>query len=293
MVKITKKTIYFFIFSFVIYVFLITCFISKIKQDINFAKNYPETIVVENNKTIEEITFDRHKYIKVQELNDNTAVLSLFNKIKLKEIKIKRLPEKEVYIGGDIVACYSDGGINISTVTYYEKNGKMSVMGHGNKNIANSTDLYSTNVVNIIRNSSKSTGYLEVSQFLIEKVGLINPSVENIREMQGVSYNLPDNNDKYLLAFPYEINSSPAKIIIDLDGNGNKEYNIKIDEIIYSDKGYDFCFTITDLRLLFKTNGIIHGMSGAPIVQNGKIIGSLHGVDTENHKHGYASFVVF
>ena len=291
MIKVNKKLI--FAIAFLLCLYFSFCFVSKIKWDIKFANNYPDTILVENNKDIEDIKFDKHQFVKIQELNNDSAALLLFNKIHIKEIKIKRIPEKEVSIGGDIVAFYGDGGIYTSTTTYYEKDGTLSFMGHGITPPITSTDLYLADITEIVKNSSDNIGYLKTSPILIKKIGFVLLSADNIREERGVLYNPSYNDDKYLLAFPYEIKSAPAKIILDLDGSGNKEYNIKIDEVIYDDKGNDFCFTITDLRLLLKTNGIVHGMSGAPIVQNNKIVGAIHSVDVENHKHGYASCVVF
>ena len=47
---------------------------------------------------------------------------------------------------------------------------------------------------------------------------------------------------------------------------------------------------ITDSRLLGKTGGIIPGMSGTPIVQNGKFIGAITNVLLNNPKQGYAIF---
>lgn len=47
---------------------------------------------------------------------------------------------------------------------------------------------------------------------------------------------------------------------------------------------------ITDNRLLAKTGGIVQGMSGTPIIQNGKLIGAITHVIVENPQKGYAVF---
>ena len=49
-------------------------------------------------------------------------------------------------------------------------------------------------------------------------------------------------------------------------------------------------FKITDKRLLNETGGIVQGMSGSPIVQNGKLIGAVTHVIVNNPEKGYAIF---
>ena len=55
------------------------------------------------------------------------------------------------------------------------------------------------------------------------------------------------------------------------------------------DKG--LILTVTDQRLLEKTGGIVQGMSGSPIVQNGKIIGAVTHVFVQDASKGYGIFI--
>jgi len=50
-------------------------------------------------------------------------------------------------------------------------------------------------------------------------------------------------------------------------------------------------FEITDKNLINKTGGIVQGMSGSPIVQNGKLVGAVTHVITDNVKTGYGLFI--
>ena len=69
-----------------------------------------------------------------------------------------------------------------------------------------------------------------------------------------------------------EIKTGKATILCSLDNQKPKEYEIEIEEI-YKENNYDnksMLIKVTDEELLEKTGGIIQGMSGSPIIQNGK-----------------------
>ena len=54
-----------------------------------------------------------------------------------------------------------------------------------------------------------------------------------------------------------------------------------------------FCFKIKDEQLLAKTGGVIKGMSGSPIVQDGKIIGAISHVEDSDPTYGYGLFITY
>ena len=70
-----------------------------------------------------------------------------------------------------------------------------------------------------------------------------------------------------------------------------KEYKIKITKIDKKSDTKNIYFEITDDELLSKTGGVIQGMSGSPILQNGKIFGAVTHVVVENVKSGYGIFI--
>lgn len=85
----------------------------------------------------------------------------------------------------------------------------------------------------------------------------------------------------------------PAKIYCALDDGGVKTYDIKIvkanKQNVADDKS--MVIKVTDKELLEKTGGIIQGMSGSPIVQNGKIIGAVTHVLINDPTRGYGVYV--
>ena len=89
-----------------------------------------------------------------------------------------------------------------------------------------------------------------------------------------------------------EIKKGKATILCSLDNNIPQEYEIEI-ENIFKDNNYDnksMQIKVTDKRLLEKTGGIIQGMSGSPIIQDGKFVGAITHVLVDNPKEGYGVF---
>lgn len=84
-----------------------------------------------------------------------------------------------------------------------------------------------------------------------------------------------------------------AKIYCSLDNEGVKAYDIKIIKANKQNSADDKSMTIkvTDKELLEKTGGIIQGMSGSPIVQNGKIVGAVTHVFVDDPTRGYGVYV--
>ncbi len=89
-----------------------------------------------------------------------------------------------------------------------------------------------------------------------------------------------------------EIKLGKATILCGLDNQNVEEYEIEIEKIFkennYNNKSMQI--KVTDEKLLEKTGGIIQGMSGAPIIQNGKFVGAITHVLVNNPQEGYAVF---
>ena len=82
-----------------------------------------------------------------------------------------------------------------------------------------------------------------------------------------------------------------AQIISYLSGE-RKEYEINITGIDYSSNNINkgILFEVTDSELLELTGGIVQGMSGSPIIQNGKMIGAVTHVFVQDAAKGYGVF---
>ena len=110
----------------------------------------------------------------------------------------------------------------------------------------------------------------------------------------GVFTPSPEINKENLLpiAFRNEVKCGPAVIRCTLDEGGVKEYGIEILNIKYDSQGTK-CFTVhvTDSALIEKTGGIVQGMSGSPIIQDGKLVGAVTHVLINDPTSGYGIFI--
>ena len=77
-----------------------------------------------------------------------------------------------------------------------------------------------------------------------------------------------------------------------VDGTEPEEYSIEIEKIDYknSEGSKNMIIRITDEKLLTETGGIVQGMSGSPIIQDGKLIGAVTHVFVNEPERGYAVF---
>ena len=94
------------------------------------------------------------------------------------------------------------------------------------------------------------------------------------------------------LATREEIKLGKATLILSLDGCTKKEFEIQIGKIFLNnnDDNKSMLIKVKDQELLEKTGGIIQGMSGCPIIQDGKFIGVVTNVLVNDPTQGYAVF---
>jgi stage IV sporulation protein B len=90
-----------------------------------------------------------------------------------------------------------------------------------------------------------------------------------------------------------QVQLGPAEMLTVVDGQTIERFSIEIQKINLQDipEGKGLVIKVTDPRLLEKTGGIVQGMSGSPILQNGKIIGAVTHVFVHDPAKGYGCFV--
>ncbi len=94
------------------------------------------------------------------------------------------------------------------------------------------------------------------------------------------------------VAFKQDVKNGNATIITTIDSEGPKEYScrIKVKDTKVNDTKQNMIVTVTDERLKQKTGGIVQGMSGSPIIQNGKLVGIITHVLIDDPTTGYGIF---
>lgn len=109
----------------------------------------------------------------------------------------------------------------------------------------------------------------------------------------GIFSSVPEGleNEIYPVGKKDDVHEGQAYIFTTVDGEGRKKYEITISKIDTSGSQKNFTVTVTDPALLEKTGGIIQGMSGSPIIQDGKLIGAVTHVLVSDPTSGYGILI--
>jgi stage IV sporulation protein B len=91
------------------------------------------------------------------------------------------------------------------------------------------------------------------------------------------------------VALSYQIKKGPAEILTVVEGTEIKKYSVEIEEIFlpWKNEGKGMVITVTDRELVKCSGGIVQGMSGSPIMQNGMLVGVVTHVFINDPLHGY------
>lgn len=92
------------------------------------------------------------------------------------------------------------------------------------------------------------------------------------------------------MAFAQEVVPGDAEIWTTVDGETPKAYRVRIEKVNDADPHRNMILRVTDRQLLAKTGGIVQGMSGSPIVQNGRLVGAVTHVLVNDPTRGYGIF---
>jgi stage IV sporulation protein B len=94
------------------------------------------------------------------------------------------------------------------------------------------------------------------------------------------------------VAMIQQVHEGPAKILVTLDGSTPQEYNVLIERVHFNDAGdtKNMIIKITDPKLISMTGGIVQGMSGTPIIQDGFLVGAITHVFVNDPTQGYGIF---
>ncbi len=195
-----------------------------------------------------------------------------------------------------------DSAAGVGTVTFYEPETKsFGALGHG------ITDIDTQQLINIASGEFVTTRILDIEKGEAGIPGRIQGTVENQENIgtiykntkfgiYGIVDNLSslniDSSKEMELALRDEIQTGKATILCSLDNRNVQEYEIEIEKI-FKENNYDnksMKIKITDPSLIEKTGGIIQGMSGSPIIQNGKFVGAVTHVLVNDPTQGYGIF---
>ena len=220
------------------------------------------------------------------------------DKIVLTQIEPAKTSNDEYKIG----LWVRDAAAGVGTITFYEPStGSFASLGHG----INDVDTYE--LINIANGELVTAKILDIVKGKNGIPGEIKGSIDNSVTIGDISKNTDfgvygtitntnalniQNLAEMEVADRSEINTGKAHILCELENGKTEKYEIEIQKL-FKDNNQDnksMLIKITDARLIEKTGGIIQGMSGAPIIQNGKFIGAVTHVLVNDAKVGYGVF---
>lgn len=196
-----------------------------------------------------------------------------------------------------------DAATGVGTMTFYEpETNSFGILGHG------ITDSDTNNLINIDSGELVTAKVISLKRGLVNEPGEIKGTIINSQTIGEINKNTQfgvfgtlnnltalniDLSNSIEVASREEIEEGEAKILCSINSsNVSKEYKIEIEKI-YKENNYNnksMLIKITDEELLKETGGIIRGLSGAPIIQNGKFVGAVTNVLVSNPEIGYAIF---
>lgn len=190
--------------------------------------------------------------------------------------------------------------LGIGTMTFYDPETKIyGALGHklvdsdfSNITDINSGTIFNSKVTGINKSTNGNVGELLASIYEDDILGNVFANTDY--GLFGQYDTCPDKQALEVASHD-EIKLGEASIYTTLNDNKVKEYKIEITSLqkqnTLSTKG--ITFKIIDKELLNKTGGIVQGMSGSPIIQNGKIIGAVTHVLVDSVKKGYGIYIDF
>jgi stage IV sporulation protein B len=189
------------------------------------------------------------------------------------------------------------GVTGIGTVTWYDpETGMFGTLGHGVNTPEGelvhmvSGQAYRARVIGVIPGRCGKPGQLQGAVSGADVVGKL---WENT--VQGVfgTFREGFSGQAMTVAENHEIRTGTAIIRATVDGNSVREYSVEILKVYpkSSGEGRNLMLKVTDPVLLETTGGIVQGMSGSPIIQDGKLVGAVTHVLVNDPTRGYGIFI--
>ena len=244
---------------------------------------------------------DKDEFIKeIEDCAGKDVVLTIEREEQSMEVKLK--PQKNQEGKYKLGIWVRDNAQGVGTMTYIDANGNFGALGHGINDVDTSTlmnmnqgSLYQTEIVSIKKGENGEPG---------EMTGLIIYSKERIvgeitsNSSKGIYGACNEKSLQYAteealpIGLKQEITTGMAQILCTV-GEEPEYFNVEITSVHLENDNVNrgIELKVTDERLLQITGGIIQGMSGSPIIQNGKLIGAVTHVLVDDPTRGYGIFI--
>ncbi|KUP29993.1 SpoIVB peptidase [Bacillus halotolerans] len=236
----------------------------------------------------------------IQKAGNTGESLDLLIKRDKQKIKTKLIPQKDETEGKYRIGLYiRDSAAGIGTMTFYEpKTKKYGALGHVISDmdtkkpiVVEDGEIVKSTVTSIEKGTGGNPGE-KLARFSSERKTIGDINRNSPFGIFGTLHQPIKNkiSDKALpVAFSNEVKKGPAEILTVIDDDKVEKFDIEIvsttPQKFPATKG--MVLKITDPRLLKETGGIVQGMSGSPIIQNGKVVGAVTHVFVNDPTSGY------
>ncbi|MEG0090598.1 MAG: SpoIVB peptidase S55 domain-containing protein, partial [Oscillospiraceae bacterium] len=190
-----------------------------------------------------------------------------------------------------------DSSAGVGTMTFYDTQRNLFAgLGHGIKDADTQKDIrllsgeiVPVKIIGLVKSKNGETGELKgafLTSFPSGKVLMNKDSGVYGQIFSAVNENMME------IASPQEVLPGKAYILTTISGTKPKQYEIIIEKVSLTSQNINknMVIRITDPELLALTGGIVQGMSGSPIVQNGKLVGAVTHVFVNQVERGYGIF---
>ncbi len=251
----------------------------------------------EHIKTINDID----RIINLPEMQGKVLNIKLKRNAELIESTIKPvfdLASKKYKLG----LWVKNNASGVGTLTYIKQNDyRFGAVGHpivdsslGENFVVDSGNIYRCKLLGIKKGEKNNPGEIHSSINLSDNsIGLADTNCKYGVYGNILNKSIIDATRTANLGGRLSVKLGEAQIYCNIDGQGVKAYDIKIIKANKQNNADDKSMTIkiTDKNLIEKTGGIIQGMSGSPIVQNGKIVGAVTHVLLNDPTRGYGVYM--
>ncbi|MDE7326151.1 MAG: SpoIVB peptidase [Lachnospiraceae bacterium] len=242
----------------------------------------------------------------IQSAAQDRLILTVLREKEQFEVQVKRVRTA----AGDykIGVWVRDDTQGIGTLTFITTNGRYAALGHGISDVdtgilmaAAGGDIYDAEILSVTKGKAGTPGELtgvirksestrlgsvvaNTTRGVFGKLAVENGVGERLEKMS--KYGVVE------LGLRQEVKTGPATILCQVD-DAVREYSIEIEHVDYTNakQSKGLVVHITDEELIEKTGGIVQGMSGSPILQDGKLIGAVTHVFVRDATRGYGTFI--
>lgn len=233
----------------------------------------------------------------IEESNGENLTFSIIRNGRKSDVKVK--PEKSKSENKYKIGLWvRDSSAGIGTLSFYYPKGQVAAgLGHaicdsdtGEIIPLNYGELVGADIISVNKGKTGSAGELK-GIFKSNSLGkfLLNSTTGVYGDFSGRN----DYKGTYMIvANKQEVKEGNAEILSTVEGDTPKKYSCKITKVHFNDDSdtQNMIIKITDKKLLQKTGGIVQGMSGSPIIQNGKLVGAVTHVFVNDLSCGYGIF---